>query len=338
MDRIAIIGSGSVGLSLGLGLKDIDLRETEVVGTSGDRKWRGKAAEIGAFDSVSGNLRDALDGARLVILDTPPAETRELMEAIGPVLEQDGRVTSTGLSMVQALQWADSFFRPDITFVAGRPLLRTAADDLDAADGTVFHGVDYCLASSATARAEGVKTIVGLVEALGANPLFIDPHEHDSYAAALTLTPLLFSSALMSAVSDSPSCREMSKLAGDEFREMSKLACADPIELAAEIQANPEPVARWISRMIETLISYRSVVQGPRDRVEDVLIQAWEERAKLEMGEAEEEDGRPRTPSAGQTVAGMFVGSRLAGRMRDINEANKNAPWRYPRKRTGADR
>ena len=138
MDRITIIGSGSIGLSMGLGIRAIGLKETELVGTSGNRKWREKATETGAFDSVGGHLGNALDGARLVILDTPAAETRELMEAIGPVLEQDCRVTNTSLSMVQSLEWADTYFREDTTFVAGRPLLRTPSADLDAADGAIF--------------------------------------------------------------------------------------------------------------------------------------------------------------------------------------------------------
>ena len=170
MDRITIIGSGSIGLSMGLGIKAVGLKETELVGTSGDRKWREKANETGAFDSVGGHLGRALDGARLVILDVPATETKDMMEAIGPVLEQDCRVTNTGLSMAQALDLADAYFREDTTFVAGRPMVRTPSADLDAADGAVFHGADYCLAPSPTARPDAIKTVVGLVEALGAVP------------------------------------------------------------------------------------------------------------------------------------------------------------------------
>ena len=155
MDRITIIGSGSIGLSVGLGIRAIGLKETELVGTSGARKWREKATETGAFDSVGGHLANALDGARLVILDTPAGETRELMEAIGPVLEEDCRVTNTALSMVQSLEWADAYFREDTTFVAGRPLVRTPSADLDAADGGIFEGADYCLVPSTTARPDG---------------------------------------------------------------------------------------------------------------------------------------------------------------------------------------
>ena len=337
MDRITIIGFSNIGLSMGLRLKDIGLKETEVVGTSGDRRWRSKATEIGAFDSVGHNLGSALEGAKLVIFDTPPTDTLQLMEAVGPVLEQDCSVTDTGSAMVQSLEGASTHLRADTSFAAGRPLLPRRTDDLDAADRNAFDGVDYCLAPSPQARTDGIKPIVGLVEALGATPLFIDPHEHDSYAAAMTIMPSLLSSALMTTVSNSPSWREMAKLVGAEFEEMSKRAHADPIEMAATVNSTPEYVARWIGQMIETLASYRDLAQGPIDQLEDALIESWEQRMKLDMG-AVVEDDRPRTPSAGETVAGMLVGRRLAGRAVDINEANKNAAWRYPRARSKTDR
>ncbi len=337
MDRITIIGSGSIGLSMGLGIKAIGLNETELVGTSGNRQWREKATETGAFKSVGAHLGDALDGARLVILDTPAVETRELMEAIGPILEQDCRVTSTALSMLQSLEWAESYFREDTTFVAGRPLVRTPSADLDAADGGMFQGADYCLAPSVTARPDAIKTVVGLVEALGAVPLFLDSHEHDSYTAAVTLMPSLLSSALMSMASESPSWREMSKLVASEFDQMSQLASVDPLELSTEVEANAESVAVWIGRLIEKLESYQMLTQGPREQIENALIQGWEERSKLELGAIVEDDG-PRMPSTGESVASIFVGSRLAGRARDIKDAGKNDPWRYTGKKTETNR
>ena len=337
MDRITIIGSSSIGLSMGLGIKALGLKETEVVGTSGDRKWREKATETGAFDSVGGHLGSALDGARLVVLDTPASDTQEIMEAIGPVLEEDCRVTNTGLSMVQALEWADANFRDDTTFVAGRPLLKIPSGDLDTSDGEAFQCIDYCLAPSVKARPEGMRTVVGLVESLGANPLFLDPHEHDSYTAAVTLMPSLLSSALVSMASDSPSWREMSKLVGSEFHQAATLASVDPVELADEVGANSDSVAVWIDRMIESLQSYSSLTQGSREQVEEALVSSWEERLKLELGQVHEYDG-PRMPTTGETVASMFVGSRLASRARDIKDAGKDSPWRYTGKRTQKDK
>ena len=84
--------------------------------------------------------------------------------------------------------------------------------------------------------------------------------------------------------------------------------------------------------MIGALTAYREIIQGPKDVVEDSLIQAWEERAKWEMGGIVEDSG-PEAPSAGETVASMFVGRRLAGRVKDMNNANKSAPWRYTKKK-----
>ena len=88
--------------------------------------------------------------------------------------------------------------------------------------------------------------------------------------------------------------------------------------------------------MIETLESYRSLTQGPPEQVEEALIRAWEERTKLELGAIVEDDA-PRTPSTGESVASMFVGSRLAGRVRDIKDAGKNDPWRYKGKKDETD-
>lgn len=333
MDRITVIGYSNVGLSMALGLKSIDLKETEIVGTSGDRNWRDKAAELNVFDSVGGNLGDALRGANLVILDTPLSELKEISEAIGPVLEYGCIVTDTGLSMARMLEWADAYFRPDTTCVAGHPILPTATDDLDDANATLFEGVPYCLVPSSNARSEGVKTVVGLVEALGAEPLFMDAQEHDSYASAVTLMPSILASALMTTLSGSPSWREMSKLAGEQLREMSKFALQDPLDMAASIESNSETVTHWIDQMIGVLTAYRKVMQESRDEIEDVLIEAWEERAKWELG-AVVEDSRPRGPSTGETVASMFIGQRLAGRMRDIGDVNKHAPWKHPERKT----
>ena len=118
---------------------------------------------------------------------------------------------------------------------------------------------------------------------------------------------------------------------------MSKLASIDPVELATEIETNAEAVSAWIDRLIETLESYRSLTQGPRKQIEEALVRAWEERAKLEL-DAVVEDDRPRTPSTGESVASMFVGSRLAGRVRDIKDAGKNDPWRYKGRTNETDR
>ncbi len=47
MERITIIGTGVVGMSMGLALKRANLRNTEVVGSSGDRDALSVGAKAG---------------------------------------------------------------------------------------------------------------------------------------------------------------------------------------------------------------------------------------------------------------------------------------------------
>ena len=53
MDRITIITAGPMGVSIGLGLRAAGLRDTVIVGSSGDRGLLASASRMGAFDETS---------------------------------------------------------------------------------------------------------------------------------------------------------------------------------------------------------------------------------------------------------------------------------------------
>ena len=298
------------------------LPDTEIVGTSGDRGLLAKAAKMGAFDTTSGNLRTALRGAGMVVLDVAAAETREMMEAIGPVLESECVVTDTGTNKVEVLEWAKSYFGGGVSFVGGRPLPKERLDEVEAASPSVFDNIEYCVIPADGAAPGAVKTIVGMVELLGARPLFMDAHEHDSYAAAVAHLPRLLSSALVTLVSSGAPWREISRLAGAEFKQVSQFAADDPQDSTAACLANPEALAYWIDQAIAELASYRVHVREGGDGLLEAFARAHVERAKWEADVVVEEE-RPEIPSMGQTMAGMFVGRRLARRFRQISGGGK---------------
>ena len=62
MAKIAIIGTGLIGTSLALALKDSQLKDLQVVGTDVDRLARSRAEKRKAFDKVENRLMNAIDG------------------------------------------------------------------------------------------------------------------------------------------------------------------------------------------------------------------------------------------------------------------------------------
>lgn len=329
MERIAIIGMGPIGVSIGLGLRRSGLEHTEVVGMDRNRDALSQAKELGSLDRATGNLRGALKGAQLVVLDTLLPDTRDMLEAIGPDLDKGCVVTDTGAAKVQVMEWARTYLPAGTSFVGGRPILRQPVSRLDDADATLFNDSYYCVIPAESADPEAVKSVVGMVESLGANPLFLDAHEHDFYAAALVGLPVLLSAALVSSTTASPSWREMSRLAGSEFREASNLAASDPLDSAVFCHASVDALDHWLGRVIAELTVYKEQLRETDEMLLKSLIRAWEERARWEAGKVVEKTSFD-VPSAAQSAGEALFGSRLVKRYRQITGAIRRPPWKYP--------
>jgi len=334
VERITIIGMGPIGASMGLAIRRAQLGNTEVIGTSRDRSALSTASQMGAVDDAVGSLRAAINGARLVILDTPLRDTRELLEAIGPVLDDGCVVTDTATSKAQVMEWAEQHLPDGISFVGGHPLTKERPRNLSEADASLFEGMTYCVIPARSADPQSVKTVVGLVETLGAKPLFIDAYEQDSYAAAMTYLPMVLSSAFVTTTTGSDVWREMHRLATSEFGHMSSMASNDPMDNQAACLASPDALVHWLDQMITELHTYRDLIEERSDELLDVFIRAWEAKARWEAG-AVIEDNQPRLPSAGESMARVFIGERLTRRYRQFTDSDskKKSSWRYFRKR-----
>ena len=334
MERITIIGTGVVGVSIGLALKRANLRNTEVVGSSGDRDALKIAYDAGAYDEQTSNLRNAVRGAQMIILDSPFTQTRELLDAIAPIVEDGCVITDTCAAKVKAMEWAEQLLPKTVSFVAGRPLIRKPFTTLEDASADLFQGGHYCISPANGADETAVKTIVGMVELIGAKPLFLDPHEHDSYAVAMEVLPTVLSSAFVTTTAGSESWREMHQLAASTFAEYSRLASEDPIDNEAACYTNIEALVHWIDEYIAELYSYRNMIRESQDELVDTFIKAWEGRARWDAG-AVVDTGENALPTAGMSMATAFFGEKLTQRYQQMTggEEKSKKSWNYLRNR-----
>lgn len=332
MDRLTIVGSGPITASLGLALRKARLTNTEIIGTSDDRRALSSLNKLGAFDRTEGRLRDAIYGATLVILDVPIKEIKGLIEAIGPILEGNCTVTDTGYSKTLVTGWAEEYFPPTINFVGGHPLLRKSMTSLENADATVFQGTNYCIMPSISANSESVRTVVGLVEAIGANPLFLDSLEHDSYVSAMAHLPTVISAAYVSAITESPSWREMYRFASSNFDELSRLSGQDPIENETACLSDRSSLIHWIDQFIHTFYNMRNEIAQGSDELVKSFAKAWEGRAMWEAGIVSKPSS-PHIPSAHESMTTAFLGDHLAKRLsRTTSRDDGRQSWQYPDK------
>ena len=311
MERITIIGTSPVGVSIGLALKSARLKNTEIVGTSGDKRTLSAAAKMGAYDKTETLLRPAVEGAQLVVLDLPFVEMREMLQAIGPIVDDGCVITDTCSTKVRIIDWAEAALPRGVSFVGGHPLIKLEHEMLEDAKATLFQGTEYCVMPGASADQQSVKTVIGFIELLKARPLFLDSHEHDSYTTAMDLLPVVMSSAFTRTVASSESWREMHKLARDNFAKYSSLCATDPIDNEAACFANADSLVHWIDKYITELYEFRNLIKDNSDDLAHAFIKAWEDHGKWQADAVVANEGNP-LPTSRESMASAFFGERLA--------------------------
>lgn len=331
MERITIVGMGPLGVSLGLALRKIRLKNTEVVGHCIDRNTESEINELKAFDAMEGNLQRALEGAQLIIIDCPINESRDLFEAVGSSISEGAILTDMGSSKKRSAAWAEEFLPNTVSYVGGRPLIKTNLNSLEHCSPDLFKGIDYCVIPSKSAEDQATKTVVGLAESIGAKPYFLDVDEHDSYSAAMDNLPHLISTAFVNATTASESWREMHRSAGNLFDNQSALSANDPTDTEAESLTMSEPLIYWIDQMILSLHKLRTELRDDSEEFLESFIHAWEQRARWEAGVIDQNTDMEQLPSASESMASALLGDKLARRFTKLGDANKKESWKYPR-------
>jgi prephenate dehydrogenase len=166
----------------------------------------------------------------------------------------------------------------------------------------------YCLLPARKAAAQAMETMIGLANAVGAKPYFLDPAEHDAFVAAVDHLPFILSSALVSATTHDPSWRDMRRLASASFREASRLAAGDAEDYAATCAANQESILRWIDTYIADLQEWRALVAAGGDPLKAAFDEAYMARERWLRGLDEEQAPGMPVPGVGDQMRQMLLG------------------------------
>lgn len=297
MRRVAIIGTGLIGASIGLRLKDAGkIPDLEIAGFDRDGGAGRAARSAGAIDISMRNPRDAVQDASLVILCTPVLALRKTMQDIAPILEDGAIVTDTGSTKADVMAWAEEELPSNVSFIGGHPMAGKTMSGPGAADASLFEGARWVIVPPKNAPQDAVDTVNGLVDRMGAKGMFMDPEEHDSYVAAISHLPQLAATALFTLAHNSDAWPEMSLLAATGFRDSTRLAGTEP-NVSFDIAAtNRTQIIHWLERYIEGLseIKERLASEDGEEELFRYLAQSswdYEKFINGELGRTEIDEG-----------------------------------------------
>lgn len=272
--RIAIVGLGLIGSSIGLALSR-EARDFEIVGHDKSSAVAGQAKKLQAVDKTEWNLINACAGAGLVILALPLGAIRETMQAVAGDLATGAIVIDTASVKAPVQVWADELLPSGVTFVGTNPIVASDQTGGAAARADLFEQRTWAICPSPAADGQAVKTASDLVQRLGAKPLYLDAVEHDGMAAAVEQLPALASMALLTSAVSQPAWRESRKLAGGQFESSTRLVSSDPHVFSDAMMLSAEQVVRRIDSFIDNMAAWRDLIMaGDSAAIEAAFVEA----------------------------------------------------------------
>jgi prephenate dehydrogenase len=271
--RVAILGLGAVGASMGLALRQAKAAQ-QVAGYDSGKGTAERARKLGAIDAACGQAAEAVREAELIVLATPVGAMRALLQQVAGAASRGAVVTDVASTKTQVISWAEEFLPPTLGFVGGHPIVAKEADGIEAADAALFQQRVYCLTPTRRTPHAALEKVSALVEALGGKVRFLEPAEHDGMAAGIEQLPYLVSTALMHTVGGSPSWHDALLLAGDGLREATSLAAGNPDIYRDSSLASSDAVVRWLNDYIKNLAELRDRIAARDGSIDEVFRQA----------------------------------------------------------------
>lgn len=280
MKRVAIIGTGLIGASLGLALR----KRAAVVGWDPDRANLSSAKRMGALTSVAPNLERALARADAVILAAPVRAIVSLIPEVFPRVRPLALVVDVGGVKAPIVAAAVRALRShsQVRFVAGHPMAGSESSGPSAARADLFvHRLFALYAPPQPQRASALRAARKLVKHIGATPVIVGPKQHDRAVSATSALPQIAAVALALAVIDSGG-RAAAGLVGPGLEGATRLAGSSFAQWQAGLLENSRNVRRAIRAFERRLASLRRAIDSGDVRLlEKTFRAAAAARARL---------------------------------------------------------
>jgi prephenate dehydrogenase len=259
ISRIAILGTGLLGTSVGLALRAAGFKG-RITGWNRGPVGAHYALECAAID---GFAPDPLAGAReadVTVIAVPIFATLDLMEQLS-VLGPKHLITDVGSTKAQITDAARRLFNtPERAgFLPGHPMAGKERGGADNADASLFRNAvwlftDYPESKRSARAAELASEWREWVTKMGAKTLDLDPARHDELVAWVSHLPQFTATALSALleeeVGDAP---ELKDVGGRALREMTRLG-SSPYSMWRDIaMTNTETVERALLALEQRL-------------------------------------------------------------------------------------
>lgn len=277
IERISILGTGLLGVSVGLALREAGYKGA-LIGWNRGAEGGETALEMGAIDSLAADGAEAARASQVTVLAVPIFATLDWMEKLAPLLGPEQLVTDVGSTKRLITEAGARLYNtPErAAFLPGHPMAGKERGGAALGDAGLFRGAVWLFTDDPEAKrspqsARLVEEWREWVAKMGSKTRDLDAARHDEMVAWVSHLPQFTATALSALleeeVGDAP---ELKDVGGRALREMTRLG-ASPFSMWRDIaHTNTEAVERAIAALEQRLAYLRENLRTPvlRDEFE----------------------------------------------------------------------
>ncbi len=268
MNSVAIVGTGLIGASIGLALREAGFAGA-ITGIDASGDELAAAQMSGAIDRTARSPDDhraAIRGADVIVLAAPVMGIMDWMQQIAPLLRGGQLVTDVGSTKVKIAALAQSVIPG--CFLPGHPMAGKESGGAALAEASLFRGATWLFTPLHKATPQETEWR-NWVERFGAHILDLQPDQHDRICAWVSHMPQMVSTAMSAMLEDefgdSP---ELRAIGGRALREMTRLG-ASPYSMWRDVaHTNEQSIAATLHALEQRLQHMRETLRTPELRTE----------------------------------------------------------------------
>ncbi|VVH64240.1 Prephenate and/or arogenate dehydrogenase (unknown specificity) (EC (EC [uncultured Gammaproteobacteria bacterium] len=272
MNKICIIGVGLIGGSFALGLKNT--RKIEIVGFGRNEAHLQQAQKLGAIDTYSLDIAQALSGAELVLIATPVNSFKNILELIKPHINDRIIICDVGSTKGSVIATAKEVFGAmPPKFIPAHPIAGKEQNGVVAAEGSLFNNKRVILTPTDNADTQAIAYVSECWQALGAKVEIMNDKTHDDLLAMTSHLPHMLAFSLMDYLIQSHS-NALDYAAGG-FKDFSRIASSDATMWRDICINNPNEIVKHIAGFQQSLAKLSSLIkEGKAKEIEQLFVNA----------------------------------------------------------------
>jgi len=228
LKKLVIFGVGLIGGSVALALKQARFT-SHIVGVGRTKSSLDEALTLGVIDSAETDIAKALDGADLILIAAPVAQTTAILQSIKPHLNKQTVITDAGSTKGDVLAAAHTVLGAQFNrFVGGHPIAGAEKSGVSAAKVDLFIGKNVVLTPTTETNMDAIASVTQLWQACGAIVSEMPAENHDGIFAAVSHLPHLLAFALVDDIAARPNAAQLFSFAASGFRDFTRIAGSHP--------------------------------------------------------------------------------------------------------------